>query len=82
MGPENEDGKKDLLVGSGDGVLRVYLNQGSDSSPLWASPVPLELKGEALHVENFAAPFVADWNGDGKKDLLVGNGNGDVREVE
>jgi len=27
-------------------------------------------------VGSFAVPFVADWNGDGKQDILIGDGDG------
>ena len=72
----NEDYKKDILLGNGSGTLLVYLNQGSDSDPLFASPCSVEVGGEELDVGSFASPFMADWNGDGKKDLLVGDGEG------
>jgi len=72
----NEDNKKDILLGSSRGRLMVYLNQGSDSKPLFAPPLSVEVEGSVLEVGSFAAPSVADWNGDGKKDLLVGDGEG------
>ncbi|NOQ86906.1 MAG: hypothetical protein GQ554_08515 [Deltaproteobacteria bacterium] len=74
----NEDNKKDILLGSGGGTLLLCLNQGSDSEPLFATPCSIEVEGIELDVESFAAPFVTDWNGDGKKDLLVGDGEGYV----
>ena len=72
----NKDRKKDLLLGSGDGILALYINQGSDSEPLFTSPLEIEIEGNAVDVGSFAAPFVTDWNGDGKQDLLVGDGDG------
>ena len=72
----NEDNKKDILLGSGGGTLSLYLNRGSDSEPLFAPPCSIEVEGVELAAGSFAAPFVADWNGDGKKDLLVGDGEG------
>jgi hypothetical protein len=72
----NEDNRKDILLGSGRGTLVLYLNQGSDSEPLFAPPLSIEADGSTLDVAGFAAPFATDWNGDGKKDLLVGNGEG------
>jgi len=74
----DEDHKKDILLGSGSGTLLVYLNQGEDGKPLFSSPISVEIGGEELTVGSFAAPFVADWNSDGKKDLLVGDGDGYV----
>ena len=72
----NEDHKKDIVLGSGSGMLLVYLNQGSDSDPVLSPPFLVEVGGVALDVGSFAAPFMADWNGDGRKDLLVGDGEG------
>jgi hypothetical protein len=72
----NEDYKKDLLLGSGDGTLSLYLNKGTDRDPLFSPPLVVEVDGAPLDVGSFAAPFVADWNGDGKKDILIGDGDG------
>jgi len=37
-----------------------------------ASPVPITAGGKPIDVEGFAAPFVGDFDEDGKNDLLVG----------
>lgn len=46
-----------------------------------AAPVRLLAKGVVIDVDvGHAAPFVADWDGDGKRDLLVGQfGEGKLR---
>ncbi len=72
----NGDNKKDLLLGSGEGTLSLCLNEGTDRSPLFSSPKPVEADGAPLDVGSFAVPFVADWNGDGKQDILLGDGDG------
>ena len=64
------------MVGSGEGTLVVYLNEGSDGSPIYTSPLTVDVEGSPLTVGSFAAPFATDWNGDGKTDLLVGDGDG------
>ena len=74
----NGDNKKDLLLGSGSGTLSLYLNQGSDRDPLFSPPLPIEADGKELVLGSYASPFVADLNGDGIKDLLVGDGEGYV----
>lgn len=75
----DNDGRKDLLVGSGDGMVWMYLNHGSDESPSFAKPAPLTVNNVPIRVRGNAAPFVVDWNGDRKKDLLVGENSGGVR---
>ncbi|PLY01294.1 MAG: hypothetical protein C0623_05605 [Desulfuromonas sp.] len=58
---------KDLILGTGDGKLYLYLNKGSDGSPqLDADRVVLMdlTKGSV-------SPVITDWDADGVKDLLV-----------
>ncbi|MEW5759281.1 MAG: FG-GAP-like repeat-containing protein [Candidatus Thermoplasmatota archaeon] len=38
----------------------------------------VEDENEDLDVGALSAPFITDWNDDGKKDLVIGNKNGDV----
>ena len=72
----NGDNRKDLLLGSGEGTIFLCLNEGTDRKPLFSSPQPLEADGAPIDVGSFAVPFVADWNGDGKQDILIGDGDG------
>ncbi|HEY5915524.1 MAG TPA: VCBS repeat-containing protein [Verrucomicrobiae bacterium] len=75
----DNDGKRDLLVGSGpDGLVYFYRNTSTDSSPILAPGVPLMVGSANLTVYSRATPFVYDWDGDGLKDLLCGDGNGAV----
>ena len=71
----NDDGKVDLLVGNGGGYLHLFLNQGDG---LLAPGVMVKAAGKDLDVGSRAAPVVTDWNGDGKKDLVLGNGSGEI----
>jgi hypothetical protein len=64
----NLDGAKDLIVGDGDGEVRLFLNQGSDAAPQFAQGILLK-KFDAA-----AAPFFADLDGDGRRDLVVAAG--------
>lgn len=72
----NNDGKKDLVVGSSDGTLRLYINGGSDESPEFGLPVAVKADGSDLNVGSDSRPFFTDWNSDGKKDLVVGDSSG------
>jgi hypothetical protein len=78
------DGLTDLLVGSGDGSVWWYRNEGKKGDPRYAAGVALlgESPQSQQAVEYGVAPDrpglrakvgVADWNGDGRLDLLVGD---------
>ncbi len=72
----NNDGKKDILVGARSGEVSVFINMGANQSPLFAAE--MKLNGGDLDVGSSSSPAVVDWNGDGKKDLVVGNQSGKV----
>ncbi|MDO8957670.1 MAG: FG-GAP-like repeat-containing protein [Deltaproteobacteria bacterium] len=72
----NEDGKIDLLMGNGSGEIFLYLNEGSNEQPVFGKPI--KLNGGSLDVGSTSSPEVVDWNGDGKKDLIIGNADGEI----
>ena len=73
------DGKRDLLVGTGgEGYVYFYRNTNTDAAPILAPGVLLKAGGSMLTVTYRATPFICDWDGDGLKDLLCGNGDGYV----
>ncbi|HXZ43486.1 MAG TPA: VCBS repeat-containing protein, partial [archaeon] len=74
----DNDGKKDLLVAGGDGALILYRNVGSDADPQFDAAQPLVADGASISVPGPASVFVVDWDDDGKKDLLVGDGQGRI----
>lgn len=75
----DNDGKRDLLVGTGaEGYVFFYRNIGTDAKPSLAPGVQLKVGTNALAVAARATPFVYDWDGDGLRDLLCGDGNGTV----
>jgi hypothetical protein len=69
----NRDGKKDIIVGNGDGNLLYFENKGSDQSPVFNGLTMLSAGGTTIDVKYNARPDVKDWNGDGVMDILCGN---------
>jgi hypothetical protein len=78
----NADGRKDLLVGYMDGKIKIYLNEGTDSSPVFNSFTYLRVGGKEFDIGSRSAPRIFDWNKDGKKDLLIGELEGYVYYLE
>jgi hypothetical protein len=73
------DGKKDLVVGDADGKLHLFLNEGTDEAPSFTSGTLLTFEGGAeFDVGTYARPIVADYDNNSVKDLIVGNGAGEV----
>ncbi len=72
----NDNNKKDILLGSGNGRLVLYRNEGTDAYPVFSSPMTIEAGGVEVEIRTHATPLVADWDGDGGKDLLVRNEEG------
>lgn len=70
------DGDLDLLVGTMDGAVRWVPNLGP-SELLFGEPKTIELRDTRKHMGE-AAPIAADWDSDGKLDLLVGADDGSV----
>lgn len=70
----NNNGQLDLLIGTGDGRIKLYLR---DKDNLTDSGY---INGENrnffgtnhIDIGNNAVPIIVDWNNDGKKDLLIG----------
>jgi hypothetical protein len=71
----NNDGKLDLLTGDGAGQVKLFPSITFASSSKFTVGAGQSL----VQVSASAVPFVADWNNDGRKDLLVGQADGTVR---
>jgi hypothetical protein len=72
------DGDYDLIVGDIGGNVYLVPNEGTAKEYAFGKEEPLEAGGKNVHVEGDAGPFVADWDGDGLADLIVGSGDGSV----
>ncbi len=70
----DNDGLKDLVVGewdfNGSANIHLYENTGTAGSPVLTLVTKFLIKKSA---RDFTIPCVADWDQDGKIDLIVGN---------
>ncbi|MFH1999924.1 MAG: VCBS repeat-containing protein [Planctomycetota bacterium] len=67
------DGKKDLLVGGDDLEVLFYKNLGTEEKRVFGGAIKLEADGKPIKKGIRARLAVADWNNDGKMDLLLGD---------
>lgn len=70
----NLDGRNDLLCGAGDGTVQLFIDAAASGEPQLAAPVMLQQGGADLVVPGArSSPDYADFDGDGDRDLLMGN---------
>jgi hypothetical protein len=67
------DGDLDLLVGSESGAVQLYRNTGTRTAPSFALDSTFSMVGSFN-----AIPAVADMDGDGTPELLLGGSGGGV----
>jgi hypothetical protein len=72
------DGDLDLIVGNIRGEVHLVPNEGTAREYSFGKEQPLNSGGGDVKVGHDAGPFVADWDADGKNDLLLGSGDGSV----
>ncbi|MEP7347451.1 MAG: VCBS repeat-containing protein, partial [Gemmatimonadaceae bacterium] len=70
------DGDLDMIVGEASGELNLYRNVGSKSAPKFEL---VSDKFQRIDVGRRSAPALADVDGDGRPDLLLGSEDGGVQ---
>src|SRR5690606_3584467 len=78
MADWNEDGILDLLLGDGNGEVYWYEGAAAEGRYEFAAPISFQIADVQDVPRRNAAPFVVDWNGDSRNDLLIGGDNGEV----
>jgi len=73
------DGDIDLLIGTIDGWVTLLDNQGTKTKYVFTKSERLKAGSAQLKAAGGdAGPCAADWDGDGKLDLVLGSGEGSV----
>jgi len=79
----DNDGLKDLVVGTGEGKVHVYLNAGTEAGPQFVNYFYVQHSGADLYCppdEDMGCfPRLVYWDADARRDLLVGQADGTVQ---
>jgi len=82
----DDDGDEDLICGDTAGYVSWIENLDGGNPPAWSAPRYLEAGGEVIRIQagvngsiqgpaeakwGYTVPCVADWNGDGRLDILI-----------
>ena len=75
----NNDEKKDIVCGDVDGKFHLFINEGTDTEPDFLTGTYIQDDGSNLTVpERRSSPHIVDLTGDGKKDILTGDTEGQL----
>jgi uncharacterized protein (DUF2141 family) len=84
MGDLDADGLVDLIQGQGDGTIMVFEQTAANATTFGAGTLLKnnDTNKTTLDVGNFAKPTIADLDGDGLLELLVGEDTGTIVRYE
>ena len=93
----DEDGDEDLITGNSAGYFAFIENLGGGANPKWKEPVLLESSGKPIRIQagkngsiqgpaeakwGYTTLSVADWDGDGRKDIVFNSIWGKVEWIK
>jgi hypothetical protein len=77
----DDDNRKDLLVGLGNGTVKIFLNVASDNEPAFDGGQNVMVGNESTYMLNVgkrATPTFVHWNDDGMLDIVSGAFDGRI----
>jgi hypothetical protein len=74
FGDLNGDGKKDMVLGESNGLLKYYVNTSGATPSFTENTMQLS----TFQDRNYCAPYLVDFDRDGKLDLFTGNYDGTI----
>jgi len=82
MGDLDADGLIEIIQGQGDGTIMLFEQTAAKAATFGTGTLLKNADGTTLDVGNFAKPALADLDGDGLLELLVGEDTGNVLRYE
>nr|WP_277922748.1 FG-GAP-like repeat-containing protein [Synechocystis sp. FACHB-383] len=73
------DGDLDAIVGESYGTLRYYQNTGSSTAPVYTEQTGTANPFDGIDIGSYSAPTLADIDGDGDLDAIIGELNGTLK---
>ena len=67
----NNDGKFDVVLGSSDGRVYIFINEGNSKNPKFGKSQTVHVNNKVLKLPSSTSIIALDWDDDGKIDLLV-----------
>lgn len=63
-------------------ALAMHVGAATFAQPTFGPGVLVQSDGADIAVPGYSVPSFVDWNGDGRKDLVLGQGGGGVAEAK